>query len=93
MKAVVLASVLLALCAVAIFIGSGQMPARSQFAQWKLKHHKTYAGEEEYEYRRQVYEQNLAFIHSHRSPSYTLEPNKFMDLTPEEFSRVYLSDQ
>jgi len=59
------------------------------FQHFMAKYGKTYATKEEYEARLQIYRQKMAKINAHNANnaggSYYLKPNKFADMTNEEF--------
>jgi C1A family cysteine protease len=61
------------------------------FSRYMKEYHKTYVGDE-LEYRRQVFTKNYEMIQEHnaKNASWTMEVNKFTDLTDEEFEAQYL---
>ena len=62
------------------------------FSEYMAKNGKSYATKEEYNFRRNLFEQNMAMIAEHNSRndvSWTLKPNKFSDMTPEETKRLF----
>eukprot|EP00727_Mastigamoeba_balamuthi_P005870 m51a1_g1902 hypothetical protein (358) ;mRNA; r:778488-779807 len=78
--------VLLALAATACDI-------RCQWSEWKEQHHKAYSTHEEDEHRFQVFRQNLeeyAARNAEPGQAAVYGPDKFSDLTWEEFSARYL---
>lgn len=62
------------------------------FDEWITKFHKKYSTLSELEHRRQVFLNNLQTIKNLNleSPDATFAPNKFADLTPDEFASMYL---
>ena len=62
---------------------------------WAQAHGKTYASNEETRYRENVWNKNLAFVAAHNEEfahgraSFTVEMNKFADLTSDEFGALY----
>lgn len=66
----------------------------SLFHSWKTSHGKTYASAIEDEMRRAVFESNARMVATHNSrndASFTMELNKFADLTWAEFKKWYLA--
>jgi hypothetical protein len=62
------------------------------FNNYLAQHGKSYASTEEYEYRRELFERQLALANEHNSQnglSWTYSINKFSDMTPKE-QREYL---
>jgi len=61
------------------------------FSQWMVKFEKSYAPEEFF-YRFSVFKANMDFVEAHNSgnSTYTVELNKFADLTRGEFKAIYL---
>ena len=66
---------------------------RAHFLRWKLKQSKFYKTPSEDNYRLSVFHKNVLHIKAHnaRNTRYTLEVNKFADLTTEEFTAMYAS--
>ncbi|XP_054778208.1 P34 probable thiol protease-like [Prosopis cineraria] len=62
------------------------------FQQWTEEHGKIYPNSEESEIRYQTFRNNLKYITetNAKRPGYRLGLNKFADMSPEEFKRVYL---
>lgn len=66
------------------------------FQQWVMKHGRNYSNTEESKARYQIFQRNLMYITEtnakrSKSPSgYRLGLNRFADMSPEEFKRVYL---
>lgn len=62
------------------------------FNEWVSKHNKKYSTPQELEYRRQVFMDNIKLIKklNIESTSATFAPNKFADMTSEEFASQYL---
>ena len=59
----------------------------SAFTAYMAKYGKSYLTKEEYEYRRDLFEQNMAFIaeqNSQNDVTYRLAPNKFSDMSEYE---------
>ena len=62
------------------------------FSQYMAKNGKSYATKEEYNFRKNLFELNMAMIAEHNSRndvSWTLKPNKFSDMTPEEIKSMF----
>ena len=62
------------------------------FSEYIAKNGKSYATKEEYNFRKNLFENNLAMIAEHNSRndlSWTMKPNKFSDMTPEEIKRLF----
>jgi C1A family cysteine protease len=61
------------------------------FTQWMSKHEKNYASEEFF-MRYEIFKSNMDFVEAHNALnlSYTVELNKFADLTRGEFKALYL---
>ena len=61
-----------------------------KFIDFKIKHHKYYNTTEEYDYRFNVFKQNLDYINNEnsKSNSYKLAVNQFADMTNEEFTSI-----
>lgn len=76
--------------AIALFVASAL--GSELFEDWVSKHNKKYSTLEEFEHRRQVFMSNIKLIKqlNLESPGTTFSLNKFSDLTPEEFSEMYL---
>lgn len=64
---------------------------QSAFTKWMSENDKTYAPEEFF-YRYEVFKSNMDLVERHNSgnSTYTLELNKFADLTSAEFKIIYL---
>jgi cathepsin L len=64
---------------------------QTAFTQWMGKFEKTYAPEEFF-YRYNVFKSNMDYVEQHNAKnlSYTVELNKFADLTSGEFKNVFL---
>ncbi|XP_028769812.1 ervatamin-B-like [Neltuma alba] len=66
------------------------------FQQWMVEHGRVYQDSEESKTRFQILQRNLKYItvtnpkRSNSSGAYRLGLNKFADMSPEEFKRVYL---
>ena len=65
--------------------------ATYSFNSWAKFHGKQYAGATERDYRTSVFDANVKKIHYHNTHSntWTMEINKFADLTAAEFKRLY----
>jgi C1A family cysteine protease len=63
------------------------------FASFVSQHGKKYSGHEEFERREAIYLENLARLESNRAanPQASFAVNKFSDLSPVEFKRLYRS--
>lgn len=63
----------------------------TQFNHFRREYARTYNSPEEYKYRLGVFRANLEMIEAHNAgnSSYTLEINKFGDMTDEEFAAKY----
>ncbi|KAI4332559.1 hypothetical protein L6164_017455 [Bauhinia variegata] len=65
------------------------------FQRWSEKYEKVYETPVEMEKRFQIFETNLNYIAEHNAKmplaSYRLGPTRLADLTPEEFSKIYLN--
>jgi cathepsin L len=83
----VLALVLLAVAASAFTESEYQ----TAFTNWMVKYEKAYAPEEFF-YRYDVFKANMDFVEAHNAGNntYTVELNKFSDLTTAEFKMIYL---
>jgi hypothetical protein len=83
----VLALVLLAVAASAF----SESEYQTAFTNWMVKNEKAYAPEEFF-YRYEVFKANMDFVEAHNAGnhSYTVELNKFSDLTTGEFKMIYL---
>lgn len=90
MNKVLIATILLAfLCSSQAF----SIESLTLFKKWRDAHKKIYHNESESLYRQLVFMDNLKKIKSHNNNSkftYTVAPNKFTDLTQEEFAFQYL---
>jgi C1A family cysteine protease len=86
MKAVL--AVLLCLGLASAFVEKDYQQA---FTQWMVKFEKTYAPEEFF-YRYNVFKANMDFVEAHNAGNntYTVELNKFADLSRGEFKNLYL---
>lgn len=64
-----------------------------EFRNFIAKYSKTYSTDEEYAKKFSIYRENIAFIRSQNSMNldWALGLNSFADMTPEEFSNIYLS--
>lgn len=86
MNKVLIATILLAfLCSSQAF----SIESLTLFKKWRDTHKKIYHNESESLYRQLVFMDNLKKIKSHNNNSkftYTAAPNKFTDLTQEEFA-------
>eukprot|EP00727_Mastigamoeba_balamuthi_P004080 m51a1_g1367 putative cysteine protease (313) ;mRNA; r:409261-410199 len=82
MRCLVALLALAALCSAA--------PSMYQFRQWAKEHRKLYTEDEE-QYRFHVYSENVAVINRLNLEAHgaTFAPNKFSDLTSEEFAALY----
>ena len=62
------------------------------FTTWSHLYNRTYESATERDYRESVYTQNLALVAAHNSQNhtYTLDLNKFADLTSSEFAARYI---
>ncbi|XP_039622699.1 protein CTLA-2-alpha-like [Polypterus senegalus] len=66
----------------------------SAWTEWKTKHEKQYKTEEEENFRRILWEDNLRWIEQHNKEysegkhTYTKGLNHFSDLTKEELSKI-----
>lgn len=83
---------LVALIAGAAFIAT-QNNSSSAFEEWKGKFGSNWAAGEE-EYRRIIFERNVAMINKHNADStqtYTMAINQFTAMTQEEFVNTYLT--
>jgi len=67
--------------------------AETSFADWARSNGKTYKSKEELSLRRSIYAANVAKIAAHNEGQngWTMEVNKFADLTGEEFKALYAS--
>ncbi|KAL6057377.1 Cathepsin F [Balamuthia mandrillaris] len=96
MGRVAFAVVLLALLAVAygkvLSVNDEDLGAWGQFKDFLAAHPRDYATTEELSQRFAIFKSNLARIEglNRRMPSARFAPNKFADLTPEEFKQQYL---
>jgi len=65
---------------------------KSSFNSWLSLHNKGYTSEADYAYRFSVYKANLEYVeeHNRKNLGFTLEMNKFADLTAQEFKAIYL---
>jgi cathepsin L len=65
---------------------------QDSFNSWMTVHSKKYKSNDEYQYRLEVYKNNLAIVedHNRRNLGFTLAMNLFADLTNEEFRQLYL---
>lgn len=90
MNKVLIATILLAfLCSSQAF----SVESLTLFKKWRDAHKKIYHNESESLYRQLVFMDNLKKIKAHNNNSkftYTVAPNKFTDLTQEEFAFQYL---
>lgn len=61
-----------------------------EFTRFKYKHGKTYNGEKDHDRRRDIFRQNLRFIHSHNraNKGYTVAVNHLADRTDEEIQAL-----
>jgi len=84
--------VLLALFALCAAL-STHSELRSQFLDFQQKYHKVYETTGEFEYRFEVFQENLkkAAENQKKNPLATFGVTKFSDLTDEEFTRSYLN--
>merc|ERR1711977_362946 len=63
------------------------------FVSWMVEHEKVY-GHEEFRFRFATWKDNLKYVLEHNARpdvTFTVEMNKFADLTGEEFARLYLT--
>ena len=62
------------------------------FTTWSHLYNRTYSSATERDYRESVYNQNLAIVSTHNAHdhSWTLDMNKFADLTSKEFADLYI---
>ena len=60
------------------------------FDSFQIKHDKDYRDEDDQENRKDIFSQNMRFIHSKNRQhlTYTLAPNHLTDLTDTEMSRM-----
>jgi len=74
-------------------LSTEEVVIRQKFNSWVKQHKKSYASESEYLQRYRVYRSNLKYVAHHNSQNlgFTLEMNKFADLTSKEFGKLYLS--
>ncbi|KAH1144183.1 hypothetical protein AAZX31_12G196700 [Glycine max] len=65
---------------------------RMRYESWLKKYGQKYRNKDEWEFRFEIYRANVQFIEVYNSQnySYKLMDNKFVDLTNEEFRRMYL---
>lgn len=66
---------------------------RSMHAEWMVKHGKTYNALGETEKRFEIFKDNLRYIDEQNAlpnRSYRLGPNRFADLTNDEYRKAYL---
>eukprot|EP01120_Amphizonella_sp_Union-15-10_P006748 TRINITY_DN220_c0_g1_i2.p1 TRINITY_DN220_c0_g1~~TRINITY_DN220_c0_g1_i2.p1 ORF type:complete len:338 (-),score=64.17 TRINITY_DN220_c0_g1_i2:103-1065(-) len=80
---------LIALCFLYAVLSISEQDYQNQFLQYTSKYNKVYA-HDEFRFRYNVFKRNYDFVVSHDSSvGFTVELNKFADLTAQEFSRVY----
>jgi C1A family cysteine protease len=67
--------------------------AASPFSEWATKFNRSYDSVEEYELRQFVWKTNLDKVEKHNAAnhSWTMEMNKFADLTSDEFAVQYIT--
>ncbi|XP_003388867.1 PREDICTED: cathepsin L1-like [Amphimedon queenslandica] len=76
------------------FVMSESVQRAAEFERWTIKHKKTYATAEEYNWRLRVYTANHYYVkrlNEGHGPATEFELNQFADLTFAEFKRIYLS--
>ncbi|RWV93496.1 hypothetical protein GW17_00044197 [Ensete ventricosum] len=72
--------------------GTNPMTPIDMFEQWIAQHGRKYANESEKSYRLGVFTRNLDYVNAFRrvgNRSYTVDLNRFADLTEEEFVAAY----
>jgi len=86
MKCVILLSILLVSC-----FAFTEFEYQSAFTFWMQKFQKSYS-HDEFQHRYSVFKNNMDFIEAHNKANkgFTVEMNKFGDLTVHEFSNLYL---
>jgi len=81
------------IASVIIFALSGPMssPNTTNFDQFVIKFNKKYQTKEDYNYKKKIFESNLAKINKFNSENHThkLAINEFADLTDDEFIKMY----
>jgi hypothetical protein len=65
--------------------------AHPTFFEWMKTHNKVYSSDKELKIRKEVYDNNVAKIKSHNlaGHSWTMDVNKFADLTSDEFKNMF----
>lgn len=96
MKRILMAICAIALTGTALYYLSGsdfQSDARKEFYKFKLRYNKSYGSKHELEYRFNIFKSELSKIqkiNADPTKRYSVEVNKFADLTFQEFKNLYL---
>jgi cathepsin L len=87
MKIVLLLCALFAAC---YAVSVSDQTLQLEFTAWMQQHGKSYSTDE-FQYRWQTWKHNHRFIQEHNAKnlSFTVEMNKFGDLSPKEFTKLY----